>query len=215
MDATTTAAIIVLPVAAFLLVFAFLWWCLFPSSDEETAKENKSYVSQEPWIAQTVSREESDAASPSFDLEDPGTATTNVQRVEDEQKHSPVRKSVSLRSPRWRTRKTPSMKHANQSSDLALSEVDEDVARSVDNEELTLDEDDVVNRRSPSRVIRKLFQSSSVNEGNKSMEIPQVFSSGVNVHDEASHPDDEITIGELNVDGMDGTLASRDIYTTM
>lgn len=214
MDSTTTAAIIVLPVAAFLLVFAFLWWCLFPSSDDEKAKENTSYASHEPWIAKTVSREESDAASPSFDLEDPGTAT-KLQRMEGEQKDSPVRNEASLRSPRWRTGKTRSVKHAKQSSDVDMSEVDEDIARSVDNEELTLDDDYVLKRSSPSRVIRKLFQSTTSNEGKKSVEIPQVFSSGVNITDDASHPDDEITIGELGVDGMDGTLASRDIYTTM
>ena len=214
MDSTTTAAIIVLPVASFLIVFAFLWWCLFPSRDEEKVKEIKSSTSHEPWLALTASREESDAASPSFDLDQVRNAA-EAQQME-EQNDSPIRKVSALRSSRWMSGKRRNDKPGKQSSDLDM-EADADFARGVDNEDLTMDDDYAGTRRSPSRVIRKLFQSASANEVKHSVEIPEVFSSGVHINEEASHPDDELTLGDfgvVDVDDLDGTLASRDIYTT-
>lgn len=212
MDSTTTAAIIVLPVASFLLVFAFLWWCLFPSNEEKKVKESKSCASPEPWIALTASREESDAATPSFDLEHVGKAA-EAQPIEGEHKNSPIREVRAFRYNRWMAGKRRNVKREKQTLDGDM-DADIDVARSVDNEELTMDGDCVENRRSPSRVIRKLFQSSEVNQVKHSEEIPHVFSSGVNIDDEANHPDDELTIGDFAGDDMDGTLASRDVYTT-
>jgi hypothetical protein len=236
MDSLTTVALVVLPLAAFFCAFVATWWCLFRTSNQEQPKEGRLESRGAPGIAKTASKEESDCASPSVDVEQPNSLTDEYRlisiaptthREEQESKDSPGKQARTLFPNRWTSEKKRNEKNkvAQDLSDVESSAAgDEGFSCSVDNEELTLDNgiDDpniLVAAKgslsSPTKAIKKLFQSMSVQEIKNTEEVPnEIFSRRVEVDDTASHPDDEITVFDGLVDDMDRTLGSNDVYTT-
>ena len=184
-----------------------------------------------PGIAKTASKEESDCASPFVDREQPNSLTDDYLLVsidpltqrDKELKGSPVKQPRALFSNRWKSgKKQVEKKAVPDLSDVESTGVgDEGFSCSVDNEELTLDygiNDPSMrveakgNLNSPTKAIKKLFQSMSVQDIRNAEEVPsEIFSRRVD--DTASHPDDEITVYDGLVDDMDRTLGSSDVYT--
>jgi hypothetical protein len=234
MNSTTTFTLVALPLAAFLVALVAMWWCLFRTRDKGGKKEKDS-DSCALGIAKTASKEES-VGSPSVDLEQPSAVTDDhrygtiaeEQEPKPEPKGSPVQKVRTLLSSRW----SPSEKKLSAKAGKHIWDIEEvepgviEVTDSINDEELTLDNGAIgngsdfhvapVSKRSPGRVIKKLFQNMSVvkefNYNNN--EVPnEIYSPHVNVSDTGSYPDDEITVNYL-VDDMERTLTSQDVYTT-
>jgi hypothetical protein len=235
MDLSTTIALVVFPLAAFFCALVATWWCLFQTSNQEQPKIRQSESRGPPGIAKTASKEESDCASPNVDIERSDSLTDDfllvsigpiTQQEEQESKGSSRKQPRAIFSNRWTSgNKQIEKKVAQDLADVESAGAgDEGFSCSVDNEELTLDHgiDDPtmgvvakVNLSSPTKAIKKLFQSMSVQELKNAEEVPnEIFSRRVDVDDSASHPDDEITLYDGLVDDMDRTLGSNDVYTT-